>query len=98
MNAFQALAGRFRPRTMRSGTIFTLFPEALSKTFDCWAVAHCYSLSKHGCVRSEAHGKDVRFAKVDIDAQGSIAESSGISVVPTFHFFESGKVWSRMCV
>ena len=41
---------------------------------------------------SEAHGKDLQFAKLDIDAQDEIAQNSGINVVPTFQFFESGKV------
>lgn len=45
--------------------------------------------------RSETHGKDLQFAKLDIDAQDEIAQTSGINVVPTFQFFESGKV--RAC-
>lgn len=50
-----------------------------------------FGCSSHICY-SEAHGKDIKFAKLDIDAQDEIAANSGINVVPTFQFFESGKV------
>ena len=51
---------------------------------------HCTAALRCRC--SEKHGKAIRFGKVDIDDQDSIASKSGITAVPTFRFFEGGKV------
>jgi thioredoxin-like negative regulator of GroEL len=41
---------------------------------------------------SEKHGKDIRFAKVNVDVQSGLAHSSKITTLPTFRFFADGKV------
>jgi len=39
----------------------------------------------------------VIFVKVDVDAQGAIAQQCGVRAMPTFQFFKRGKKVGEMC-
>lgn len=41
---------------------------------------------------AEAENSGVIFTKLDIDANGDVADAEGISAVPTFRFYKKSKV------
>lgn len=40
---------------------------------------------------SQKYGQSAKFAKVDVDELQSVAASAGVTAMPTFQFFKSGK-------